>query len=130
MADINAKAPHHPGVAWASKSVDKADDLAAALDATATANPSAVVLITMAAAGSAAARQRAMARACKVIVIGEQPTDEHYTSHVGPDPETIGRAAGSAIQQLRPDDARILELTHSTAVHDGFAKALQLRAAR
>ena len=133
LADFEAKgkdARRHPGLALVSKTVDKTDELAAALDGTASANPAAVVLITTAAAGSEAARQRALARACKVIVIGQQPTDEHYTSHVGPDPETIGRAAGAAIQQLRPDDARILELTHSTAVHDGFAKALGLRAAR
>ena len=130
LADVVAKAPGHPGTTVGSQLVAKADDLAATLDATASQNPSAIVLVTVAAASSSAARQRVLARGCKVIVIGEQPTDEHYTSHVGPDPETIGRAAGAAIQQLRPDDARVIELLQNTAMHDGFAKALGLRAGR
>ncbi len=130
LADLNRKANRHQGTAVISKSVDRTEDLGAALDGTETSNPAAIVLITEAAAPSAAARQRALARACRVIVLGEQPADAHYTSHVGADRETLGRAAGTAIRQLHPDDARIVELGGDTAVHAGFAKELKLASAR
>lgn len=126
-ADVAAAVPNHLGLAVTNTRAATAAAVSAALDAAAGDNPSALLVLTEDLPASRTARERALARGAKVILVAPSG-DDACTSHVGPDAETIGRAAGAAIESVAPDGAHIVELAADAAVQRGLHKALALHA--
>ncbi|MCB9878837.1 MAG: hypothetical protein H6835_14675 [Planctomycetes bacterium] len=79
-------------------------------------------------APSAAARRMVVEKGGKVVLFSPKPADADYTHWVGVDEATLGRAAADALQQIRPEGARIVELlTTADPRHEAFAGQLLLK---
>lgn len=83
------------------------------------------------ATASAAARREALASGLRLIAVGDAPQDGQFTHWIGADPDALGRALAAAIQALRPNGARLLELRdgnpRSAASLDGMHRTLRLQ---
>ncbi|MEZ6037595.1 MAG: hypothetical protein R3F29_08945 [Planctomycetota bacterium] len=80
-------------------------------------------------APSAAARRMVVEKGGKVVLFSPKPLDADYTHWVGIDEAALGRAAADALQQLRPEGARLVELLQTDDPrHAAFAGQLLLKA--
>lgn len=130
-ADLEAARPARPSIDLGFDGGGEGG-IAAGIRRSLAQNPSALLVASRDPGSHAEARREALARGVRVVVLGVEPADEHWTCWAGVDPQALGRAAADAVRQVAADGARIALVRRPAGAHgtdplqQGFVEALGL----